>query len=34
MGWSLVWEWIVFSHDGKVALLAIDLIVFYLDGQD
>jgi hypothetical protein len=32
--WGLVWEWIVFSHDGKVAFLAIDIIVFYLDGQD
>ena len=23
-----------FSHDGKVTFLAIDKIVFYLDGQD
>jgi len=34
VGWSLVCEWIVFSHDGKVAFLAIDIVVFYLDGQD
>jgi len=33
-GWGLVWEWIVFFHDGKFAFLAIDIIVFYLDGQD